>query len=134
MANLKFIGKTIERIVASRLNSVINEYGLSDQFQSAYKSRHSIESALLRVQNDIIMDDGYVTAPILLDLSAAFGTADHTILLKRLRDIIGIQGNALKWCQSYLEGRPQYVRIGNSSSNPVVHDFSVPQGSVLRPL
>ncbi len=59
---------------------------------------------------------------------------DHTILLKRLRDIIGLQGNALKWCQSYLQNRPQHVRIGNSTSDPVVNDFSVPQGSVLGPL
>ena len=80
------------------------------------------------------MDEGHVSALILLDSSAAFDTVDHTILLKRLRDIIGLQGNALKWCQSYLQNRPQHVRIGNSTSDPVVHDFSVPQGSVLGPL
>ena len=80
------------------------------------------------------MDGGRVTAVVLLDLSAAFDTIDHNILLKRLHDIFGVHGNALKWCQSYLKSRPQYVRINNSSSNPVIHDFSLPQGSVLGPL
>ena len=79
------------------------------------------------------MDEGNVTALILLDLSAAFDTVDHNILLGRLRDFIGLRGNALKWCQSYLTNRPEYVRIGNSSSTPVFHDYAVPQGSVLGP-
>ena len=89
----------------------------------------------MRVQNDILaaMDEGNVTALILLDLSAAFDTVDHNILLGRLRDFIGLRGNALKWCQSYLTNRPEYVRIGNSSSTPVFHDYAVPQGSVLGP-
>ena len=136
IANLKFVGKIIERIVASRLLDVINDQCLSDKFQSAYKSHHSVESALLRVQNDILraMDDGRVTALVLLDLSAAFDTVDHLILLRRLRDIIGVYGKALKWCQSYLQSRPQFVQIGSSKSQLVVHDFGVPQGSVLGPL
>ena len=88
-----------------------------------------------KAKNDILaaMDEGNVTALILLDLSAAFDTVDHTILLSRLRDFIGLRGDALKWCQSYLSDRPQYVRIGNFSSTPIIHDFSVPQGSVLGP-
>ena len=79
------------------------------------------------------MDEGNVNALILLDLSAAVDTVDHNILLGRLRDFIGLRGSALKWCQSYLYKRPEYVRIGNSSSTPVVHDYAVPQGSVLGP-
>merc|ERR1711929_30711 len=96
---------------------------------------HSIDTALLRVENEILvaMDEGNVTALILLDLSAAFDTVDHNILLSRLRDFIGLHGNALKWCQSYLSDRPEYVRIGNSSSKPVSHNYAVPQGSVLGP-
>ena len=103
VSNLKFIGKTIERIVASRLNTVISDSGLADKFQSAYRCKHSTESALLRMQNGILcaMDNGHETALILLDFSAAFDTVDHTVLLKRLRYIIGLQGYALKWCQSY---------------------------------
>ena len=54
-------------------------------------------------------------------------------MLSRLRDFIGLRGNALKWCQSYLSNRPEYVRVGTSTSTPVVHDYAVPQGSVLGP-
>jgi hypothetical protein len=135
IANLAFLGKTIERIVSARLSLIIKEHHLADTFQSAYRPKHSIETALLRVQNDLLsaMDDGQVTALILLDLSAAFDTVDHNILLSRLRDCIGLRGSALKWCQSYLSNRPEYVRVGNSTSTPVVHDYAVPQGSVLGP-
>ena len=79
VANLTFLGKTIERVVSARLSTVINEHSLSDEFQSAYRPKHSIETALLRVQNDILaaMDEGNVTALILLDFSAAFDTVDH---------------------------------------------------------
>ncbi|PIK50955.1 hypothetical protein BSL78_12172 [Apostichopus japonicus] len=123
VANLGFLGKTIERVVSARLSTVINEHNLSDKFQSAYRPKHSIETALLRVQNDILtaMDEGNATALILLDLSAAFDTVDHNILLGRLRDFIGLRGNALKWCQSYLTNRPEYVRIGT----PLPFQFSM---------
>ena len=89
---LKFIGKTIKRIVASRLNTVISDSGLADKFQSAYRCKHSTESALLRVQNDIVcaMDNGYVTALILLDLIAAFDTVDHTIFCPSLKMIFRV--------------------------------------------
>ena len=86
IANLKFIGKMIERVVSDRLTSIITEHSLHDPFQSAYRTNHSIETALLRVNNDILsaMDKGKITALILLDLSAAFDTVDHGILLHRL--------------------------------------------------
>ncbi len=135
VANLGFLGKTIERVASVRISSIMNEHNLSDDFQSAYRPKHSIETALLRVENDILlnMDQGNLTALILLDLSAAFDTVDHSILLGRLRDCIGLHGSALEWCQSYLTNRPEYVRVGNASSSPVFHDYAVPQGSVLGP-
>lgn len=66
-------------------------------------------------------------------LSAAFDTVDHNILLLRLRNHLGLRDTALSWCKSYLSQRPQYVCIGNAISDPVVLDYSVPQGSVLGP-
>jgi hypothetical protein len=90
---------------------------------------------LLRVNNDILtaLDNGKITALILLDLSAAFDTVDHNLLISRLHDYLGIQEKALDWCKSYLSHRPQYVRIGAATSRPTVLDYSVPQGSVLGP-
>ena len=81
VSNLPFISKVLERVVASRLK-VHN--GLHDPFQSVYKVAHGMETALLKVQNDILrtVDSGAVAVLVLLDLSAAFDTIDHAILLE----------------------------------------------------
>ena len=69
-----------------------------------------------------------------LDLSAAFDTLDHQIMLKRLSAHYGIQGKALQWLSSYLSGCQQSVIIGSISSKPVSLQFVVTQGSVLGPI
>ena len=69
----------------------------------------------------------------MLDLSAAFDTVDHKILLSRLQYHLAINYIALDWCKSYLLNRPQHVCIGNAVAKPVILDYSVPQGSVLGP-
>lgn len=90
---------------------------------------------LLSVQNDILctLDDGYMAVLILLDLSAAFDTINHTVLLQRLRQI-GITGKALEWFQSYLQGRFQYISINGVTSESAPLECGVPQGSVMGPL
>ena len=102
------------------LNFIDERYNLNDPSQSAYRTNHSIETALLRVNNDLLcdMDKGKVSALLLLDLSAAFDTVDHKILISRLNDI-GICGSALNWCRSYLDNRIQFVRRGDESSDHV---------------
>ena len=69
-----------------------------------------------------------------LDLSAAFDTINHQILLERLKSDFGIDGLAFSWIQSYLSNRTQYVKLGNHSSSPVELLAAVLQGSVLGPL
>ena len=71
---------------------------------------------------------------VLLDLSAAFDTIDHTVLLHRLKHDFGITGTALKWLDSYLSHRTQTVKIGDSFSTKQKFLFGVPQGSVLGPV
>ena len=73
---------------------------------------------------------------VLLDLSSAFDTLDHTILLGRLRDYYGISGTVLRWLESYLSGRSQTVVINMTSSDERQLVYGVPQlqGSVLGPL
>ena len=105
-------------------------------FQTAYRKYHSTESALLNIQNDILLNmaKGSVTALTLLDLSAAFDTIDHTILLDRLNVYYGISELALGWFKSYLSGRTHSVKVGSTLSHPAVLHYGVPQGSVLGPI
>ena len=71
---------------------------------------------------------------LLLDLSSAFDTADHDILLARLSSRLGIRGNALEWFESYLRDRSQFVSMQGASSDIRKLTYGVPQGSVLGPL
>ena len=136
VSNLNFISKILEKVVALQIKKHIDGFGLDNPFQSAYKAFHSTETALLSVQNDIFaaMENGNVSALTLLDLSAAFDTIDHDILLRRLTDWFGIGDVALKWVTSYLDQRSQSININGTLSIPFTLLFGVPQGSVLGPL
>ena len=135
MSNLSFISKLIEKVVANQLNEFISHEGLLNVNQSAYKSSHSTETALLKIQNDIAfsVDSGKVVALTLLDLSAAFDTIDHSLLYDCLYDWFGLDGTVL-WIKSYLSNQKQKIKIGDSFSEAVILPFEVPQGSVLGSL
>ena len=77
------------------------------------RQNHSTETALLKLHSDILsaVDNGCVVVLVLLDLTAAFDTIDHGILLSRLRHRFGVTGAALDWLRSYLADRKQLVRI-----------------------
>ena len=81
-----------------------------------------------------MVDNGSSVILLLLDLSAAFDTVDHDILLSRLSGRFGIKGSALSWFRSYLSNRKQFVCIDNVRSAVKDVDFGVPQGSVLGPI
>ena len=136
ISNLLFLSKCTEKAVASQMKDYLRINNLNDTFQSAYKEHHSTETALVRVQNDILrtIDNQGCAILLLLDLSAAFDTVDHAILLSRLSSRFGIKGAALQWFESYLEDRKQFVYIDDSKSTPRNLNCGVPQGSVLGPL
>ena len=112
----------------------MNEIGLGEPLQSAYKSKHT-ETTILKVNSDILENiaNKQVTALVLIGLSAAFDTVSHHILLDRLEKRFGITGTTLNWFREYLRDRSQQV-IGDAQSNSVVLKQRVPQGSVLGPL
>ena len=126
----------MERIILARLDSHLQSFPSLSPFQSAFRKLHSTETALLRITNDLLSacNSQKVSALVLLDLSAAFDTLDHHILLSRLSINFGITGSALSVLSSYLSNRTQSVVVGNSSSGPSLLTTGVPQGSVLGPL
>jgi hypothetical protein len=136
VSNLCFLSKLLEKTVASQLNDFLLLNGKMPAFQSAYRRYHSTETALLKVFSDICkaIDDGNTCLLGLLDLSAAFDTVDHAILLKRLEVTFGIGGIVLQWLSSYLSDRFQAVRIAGHLSEFSKLQYGVPQGSVLGPL
>ena len=119
-----------------RLTDCLCDNDLNESLQTAYKKHHSCETALVRVQNDILksINNKQCVVLLLLDLSAAFDTVDHKILLERLRSRFVMRGKALAWLQSYLTDRSLSVQIGGFTSSVRPLRLGVPHGSVLGSL
>ena len=136
VSNLPFLAKLLERVVQVRLQGFLDTNRLMPTAQSAYRKFHSTETATARVYNDLLLatDRGQVSALCLLDLTAAFDTVDHELLLRRLECQSGLRGIPLMWFRSYLLGRTYRVIYAGSTSSTIYIVCSVPQGSVLGPL
>ena len=137
VSNLSYVGKIIERAACDQIVEFALQTGNIERNQSAYRVGHSTESALLKVKSDLLyaMDNQEVTCLMLLDLSAAFDTVDHDLLLNRLHLRYGFDETILNWISSYLRSRIQQVLIGdNTFSSPSQLKCGVPQGSVLGPI
>ena len=136
VSSLPFLSKVLERLVLAQLLQHLETNHLLEPFQSAYRRSHSTETALLRIFDSLLQaaDRGEVTLLSLLDLSAAFDTIDHSMLLSRLSNCFGCTGTALEWFRSYLSKRTQSVSVGNCQSVSSALTCGVPQGSVLGPV
>jgi hypothetical protein len=136
ISNLSYVSKLTERIVLQRLNVHLSSNDLFNKHQSAYTKHRSTETVLLSVCNTITnaMSNQRITGLCMLDLSAAFDTIDHSILLERLSSWFGIRGSVLSWFTSYLMDRTLTVKVHEYSSSPTNLKYGVPQGSVLGPI
>ena len=130
------MSKLIERCILKQLNRHNKQHQLMPSYQSAYWQHHSCETSLLMLTNDILwsMEDQNITAVLALDLSAAYCTTDHNILLQVLKNQYRIDGKALDWYNSYLCPRSSMVQVKGSKFTLQPVEFSVPQGSCGGPI
>ena len=133
VSNLSFILYIIEKVTLEQFNHHCQENSLVPEYQSAYRKNDSCETSLGKLVNNILwnMDRQLVTSIVILDLSAAFDTVDHDLLLDVLETRFGITGTARKWYESYFHVLEDLrVLVGKEESQPRQLDYLVPQGSI----
>ena len=132
---LSIFNKLFEKIMYKKLKSFLDINGIICDSQYGFREKHSTEHAILDIVNQIQtnMDKRLFSCGVFIDLSKAFDTVDHNILLAKLNHY-GIRGVINQWFASYLKGRLQTTEIKNSISSKQETLCGVPQGSVLGPL
>lgn len=132
---LPCFSKILERIIYNRLFDFLTENNILYSSQFGFQKRHSTEHAFVDLVDQI--NDNFkankLTLGIFLDLSKAFDTVDHSILLKKM-EAYGITGKTLDLFTSYLSNRLQYISYENKSTDMLEVKCGVPQGSILGPL
>lgn len=133
ISNLLFLSKVLEKTVHVQYMAHINANNLSDSHQSAYRTMHSTETAMVSVTNDILrsLDAKLVVLLVTLDYSSAFDLVPHEKLLATLHNFHGVSGTTLAWFESYLANRKQAVLIKDAVSDVLPVNVGVPQGSIL---
>ena len=136
VSNLPFLSKVVEKIVLNRFNDHCGRFQLMPGYQLAYRKNFSCEIAIIKITNDILwsMESKRITSLTCIDLSAAFNTVDHGILLNVLQNKFGISGNALSWFKLYLQPRFCKVNIHKANTGDKELQFLVPQGSCAGPV
>ena len=130
VSNLIFVSKIMEWCIPLQLSKHCEDYNLQPDYQSAYKEHYSCEMAILKVSNDLLwgVEKQSITLLVALDLSAAFDTIDHDILLSILRNKYGIEGEALKWFDEYLRPCSFKFNVNGTYSKEKNLEVSVLQG------
>ena len=132
---LPVISKVFEKIVFDQLYQYFTDNDLIFTSQYGFRKLHSTELASIELIDRIAqyMDSGKLPLSIFLDLSKAFDTLDHSILLDKLK-FYGISKTPLKWFQSYLRSRQQFVEFDGTCSGNTFINTGVPQGSIIGPI
>lgn len=129
------LSKLFEKVIKKRLTAYINKYKPLSDNQFGFKKNVSTQDALLALTSKIYsaLDESKPCLCVFLDLSKAFDTVSHELLLQTLEDI-GLREVTLKLFKSYISNRPQRVRINNELSESMIIKYGVPQGTVLGPI
>ena len=132
---LPCFSKILERIMYKRLYKYLQENKILYCKQFGFQAGHSTDHAIIQLVDQIYenFEENKYTLGVFIDLSKAFDTVDHKILLSKL-EIYGVKRNLLKWFENYLTNRKQYVQINNKKTAFENVICGVPQGSILGPL
>ena len=132
---LSILNKIIEKLMYNKLIVCLENVNCIYNKQFGFRANHSTIHAILLIVDKIqtAIENGKYSCGLFLDLSKAFDTVDHNILIHKLQNF-GIRGPAIDWFKSYLSDRMQYVSIGGVKSDKTSIKCGVPQGSVLGPL
>ena len=132
---LSCFNKLFEKLICIQLKDFIEKYKIYVEFQFGFRAGHSTILALTEITDRIrsLMENGNYVFGLFVDLSKAFDTVNHDILLYKLSHY-GIRGHANKFFRSYLSGRKQFTNINNVKSTSRSISCGVPQGSVLGPV
>ena len=135
ISKLSVIAKILESIVSEQLKEFLVDKNILSMFQSGFRKNHSMITATMKVLNDITctLDSRKSCAAIFIDLTKAFDTVNHDILLSHL-DSISLSEPAIDWIRNYLNNRCQRVQIKGYLSDELIVETGVPQGSILGPL
>ena len=125
--------KVFEKVMYNRLIDFLETFAILNNSQFGFRKMHSTYMALMTLMNRLIssLEIYEYIRGIFLDFPKAFDTVDHVILLKKKLTHYGIRGTALKWFESYLRSREQYVTYNGMSSSKQRIKSGVPQGSIL---
>ena len=129
------LSKILEKAMYDRVNDFLNEFDIIFKYQFGFRRGYSTYLALTVLMDKLTksMENGDYVVGVFLDFSKAFDMVNHKILLSKLYHY-GIRDVALKWFQSYLENRKQYVTYNGEISDMQIIKCGVPQGSILGPL
>ena len=132
---LPVLSKVVERVVHSQLNAHLHQLDFLYQHQYGFRRGYSTEQAITQLNNWVLesMDEGKVTGLLFIDISKAFDSLNHKVLLRKLEHL-GLSERSLRWFRSYLTDRKQSVLINGELSEPHTITLGVPQGSILGPL
>ncbi len=134
ISKLCILSKLLESFISKQLTQYLHSHKLLIN-QSGFRKKHSTITAVLKVLNDLVrsLDGKHHCACLFIDLTKAFDTVNHNILLDRLRSV-GLSDNVVLWFNTYLKGRTQCVQVEGIKSDLLGVGTGVPQGSVLGPL